>query len=931
MKMKNSAFSLLLLTVFLFAAAKLSAQIIKDPSPSGKCPSEVNLIQNGNFMYGNDGSFQSALPMKCNSCTAGSYCVGNQLKSKCSAWSATELDHTLGTVSGSFLIVDGDPGKPAVVWSDSVCVCLGQTYTFSFWVKSIYPASQQTFELELLINGTSQKVVSISQPKPTWTKYEVNWTSSVAECIPIAIKQVTGGAYRDFGLDDIYFGFCCECKSPVSVPHCGKFAMALFNGVSPNQFTKIRITPNTGSKVINASIGEYDEDGDTDWKQTIGANYSFVEWAYVGSPIPFDNAGYLDEETYIWMDPAITTNQSVRIDWYDNSTTPNIVATQNISLPMSGDPANLYSDQYDWESNTSILAGANLNVFAGAAPETCDQDRLDAYGDCLNDINYSISCVNNKLVLTFSCNALAPGESTLDWNYSINNSLANLATSNMQLTQSGTYTLYLTVHHYPVYDDKGNDITPADCEYDKTFNVAIPGPVISDADITPYTPNGQCNFLVELSAQQSSYVTGLPASAYSWQITQTSGGTENHGPLSGISISEVFVNPGTYSVKLTITDAYGCTYTATKTFTLSLVCTPKFTWGTYIWCKEANSVPPPANITITFTNKSQGGKCPVTYEMNFSDEAATLWHSFQTGTKTMTHIFNAVPGSGANYTVKIRMKDSPTGGNCSTGKEYSEVIRIEPYFVDFSVLSCPDGKVFFSTANDNPIWTFPGSTNQAGWILQAAFGYFGWYHNSSPEIYYDPAYNSSTGTHSQYYAATLTATNNVTHAQCTKQKEFLVEKLCCDKKVKGHRKYYSTIGNSKYRLWVWCKWKVPGRDINIYNTKIKVTSRVAKAIRKKKGDWFRRAIVDEIYAGIEGKYWVKDSNGVCECVEPVVQGDSRNTCNTSNFPFLRRGKCVYRPKIKQTRNIREQSMEYKAGIIVNGTAWNLTDYFRICN
>lgn len=182
-----------------------------------QCPTPLNLVSNGNFMYGNDGSFQSGLAFSCNSCNAGSYCIGNQLSSKCNAWAANTFDHTLGNASGSYMIVDGNATKPSIVWSDTVCVCNGVDYTFSFWVKSIYPASKQNFDLGLMIDGVNQKTVTIAQSTPSWTKYEVTWTSNKNGCIPIAIQQLTGGAFRDFGLDDIAFDYCCDCNAATNI------------------------------------------------------------------------------------------------------------------------------------------------------------------------------------------------------------------------------------------------------------------------------------------------------------------------------------------------------------------------------------------------------------------------------------------------------------------------------------------------------------------------------------------------------------------------------------------------------------------------------------------------------------------------------------------------------------------------------------------
>jgi hypothetical protein len=225
----------------------------------GKCPTPLNLITNGNFMYGNDGSFQSGLAFSCNSCTAGSYCIGNQLTSKCNAWAANTFDHTLGNASGSYMIVDGDAAKPSTVWSSSVCVQNDVIHTFSFWVKSIYPASKQTFDLGFIIDGVNKKTVTIAQITPAWTKYEITWTSNKTACIPIAIQQLTGGAYRDFGIDDIFFGYCSDCNSKLI--QNGEFIKKM-----PNDLAALWSNA-YGSPLFNFTVGQgYLEDGYAEMK-----------------------------------------------------------------------------------------------------------------------------------------------------------------------------------------------------------------------------------------------------------------------------------------------------------------------------------------------------------------------------------------------------------------------------------------------------------------------------------------------------------------------------------------------------------------------------------------------------------------------------------------------------------------------------------------
>ncbi len=230
--------------LLLVSVSRLTAQQEKPY----QCPTSINLVANGNFTSGNDGSFQSDLTFSCNSCTAESYCIGNQLSNKCTAWAANTFDHTSANASGSYMIVDGSATKPSKIWSDTVCVQSGVDYTFSFWLKSVYPASKQTFDIGLIIDGVSKKTFNIAQSTPIWTKYEVTWTSTQTACVPIAIQQLTGGAYRDFGIDDISFGYCGDCNK--ELVQNGAFLKRMPNGTAAF-WSKIY-----GNPLFNFTVGQ---------------------------------------------------------------------------------------------------------------------------------------------------------------------------------------------------------------------------------------------------------------------------------------------------------------------------------------------------------------------------------------------------------------------------------------------------------------------------------------------------------------------------------------------------------------------------------------------------------------------------------------------------------------------------------------------------
>ncbi len=196
------------------------------------CP---NLATNGDFSAGNSG-FTADLTSDCIplNCASSKYCVATNFKGKCVSWPSV-TDHTTG--AGNFLIIDGSTGLNNVnVWKNSVSVSNGTTYEFSCWVASVYGLVQQSFDLGMIINGTNVKINTISQSAGTWVQYSFSWTSNVTGIIPIALQQITAGAFRDFGLDDISFS-CKSCAanfSYTSVNGCASYQLSnLSTGVNP--------------------------------------------------------------------------------------------------------------------------------------------------------------------------------------------------------------------------------------------------------------------------------------------------------------------------------------------------------------------------------------------------------------------------------------------------------------------------------------------------------------------------------------------------------------------------------------------------------------------------------------------------------------------------------------------------------------------------
>lgn len=188
------------------------------------CP---NTVINGDFEAGNSG-FSSGLAYNCN-CADASVCVNSNFGQKCRGWS-TLANHTPG--GSNYLIVDGSTADPVNVWTAIVPVSPGDTYTFSFWVATAYVSRDLVFDLGMIVNGQTVKQVTVNQATPTWTQYSVTGICPPGlRSMPISIRQLSGGSFRDFGIDDIYFA-CCKCQADYTTTNLDGCGRIQFNNTS---------------------------------------------------------------------------------------------------------------------------------------------------------------------------------------------------------------------------------------------------------------------------------------------------------------------------------------------------------------------------------------------------------------------------------------------------------------------------------------------------------------------------------------------------------------------------------------------------------------------------------------------------------------------------------------------------------------------------
>ena len=201
---------------------------IEITEPYEPCPN--NLVINGDFENGDDGSFTTGtLPFDPN-CQIQSYAVVNNATDKCG--NVSVFDHT-NPPFGLFLDIDGYSSAAGDVWCQNVSVTSFTNYTFSFWATD-FNLTDMNPNINMTINGTVVNAVSVNTD--VWTQYVATWNSGATSgAITLCLNQTNFiGIGVDYGIDDIEF--CATSQNdPCADANIGisLFPNGLELGVSP--------------------------------------------------------------------------------------------------------------------------------------------------------------------------------------------------------------------------------------------------------------------------------------------------------------------------------------------------------------------------------------------------------------------------------------------------------------------------------------------------------------------------------------------------------------------------------------------------------------------------------------------------------------------------------------------------------------------------
>jgi len=177
--------------------------------------SEDNLIVNGDFENGDDGSFSTVYLEAIANCTShssgflgceGVYAVMDDPSDGHNNFAACG-DHTSG--NGNMMVING-ASSLLQVWCQDVCVDPDAAYLFSAWAASVNPGSPA--ELQFSIDGNLiGSVFDLTSTTCEWEQFEADWQANGETTVEICVtNQNTAAGGNDFALDDLEFYQICE-------------------------------------------------------------------------------------------------------------------------------------------------------------------------------------------------------------------------------------------------------------------------------------------------------------------------------------------------------------------------------------------------------------------------------------------------------------------------------------------------------------------------------------------------------------------------------------------------------------------------------------------------------------------------------------------------------------------------------------------------
>lgn len=366
--------------VMILSCGTLCGQIC--PEPSGT----ANLITNGNFSLGANGSFTSGFAFASGATSPGTWGISTDPVLKDNDF-ATLKDHTTGTGNMMIIDVDGTIGRAAYQTSINGIVS-NTTYFFSAWFVNINRNFTNTPQLRFSVNGVQiGNIVTVSNTSRNWQQFFIAWNSGSfnGNGLVLRIDNMRNTATgNDLALDDIVFTTNCSAIENRTLYGKASLLPDTLNVCETN-------LPFTLNPQINALSHTYT------WRSTLGLLASTNQYTLSSIPnidkiyLCYDSIG--DQITCPKIDSVILLKKiNVELG-------PDLKLCEPVSTTLDAQ-VSASGVTIQWARNGSTISGSNsllpisqtgsyqVTVTKMGCPTAQDQVNISTYSPALTNTGY---------------------------------------------------------------------------------------------------------------------------------------------------------------------------------------------------------------------------------------------------------------------------------------------------------------------------------------------------------------------------------------------------------------------------------------------------------------------------------------------------------------------------------------------------------------
>ncbi len=184
--------------------------------------SDSTMSINGNFEAGNTGFTSNYIYNATSVWNEGVYAITSVAHNVHSNFCSSCYDHTYGTPSGHYMVVNGNATANMAVWQQTINITPSTKYRFSCYVMTVNNQAmpiEQVAHLQFVVNNQVGQEFYADLQYGNWYMAAFDWESGYNDHTVtikiINLNTVANG--NDFGLDDIWFSPMISCPKTIHV------------------------------------------------------------------------------------------------------------------------------------------------------------------------------------------------------------------------------------------------------------------------------------------------------------------------------------------------------------------------------------------------------------------------------------------------------------------------------------------------------------------------------------------------------------------------------------------------------------------------------------------------------------------------------------------------------------------------------------------